>query len=59
MRSQWKNWEESFRKQAPELGVTVVELDRQPLEAALTGLYERVLLDSPLRLLVESIRKIQ
>jgi hypothetical protein len=36
-------------------GLTTTEA----LEAALTGLHERVLLDSPLRLLVDSLRKMQ
>ena len=46
LRGQWKNWEASFRKQALDLGVTVIEIDRKPLEAALTGLYTKVLTDS-------------
>ena len=46
LRGQWKNWEASFRKQALGLGVTVTEIDRKPLEAALTGLYTKVLTDS-------------
>jgi hypothetical protein len=37
-----ENWEASFRKQALDLGVTVTEIDRKPLEAALTGLYTKV-----------------
>jgi hypothetical protein len=37
LRGQWKNWEASFRKQALDLDVTVIEIDRKPLEAALTG----------------------
>jgi tripartite ATP-independent transporter DctP family solute receptor len=56
MRSQWKKWQEGFRKQAPDLGVSVVEIDRKPLEAALTGVYE-LLLDSRLRLLVNRSEK--
>ena len=57
LRGQWKNWEASFRKQALDLGVTVTEIDRKPLEAALTGLYTKVLTDSHSRHLVESIQK--
>jgi Txe/YoeB family toxin of Txe-Axe toxin-antitoxin module len=45
MRSQWKKWQDGFRKQAPDLGVSVVEIDRKPLEAALTGVYELLVLD--------------
>jgi len=46
LRGQWKNWEASLRKQALDLDVTVIEIDRKPLEAALTGLYTKVLPDS-------------
>ena len=59
LRGQWKNWEASFRKQALDLGVTVIEIDQKPLQAALMGLYPRVLRDSHSRLLVESIQKDQ
>jgi tripartite ATP-independent transporter DctP family solute receptor len=59
LRGQWKNLEASFRKQAMDLGVTVIEIDRRPLEAAWTGLYEKVLRDSLSRHLVESIQKDQ
>ena len=59
LRGQWKNWEASFRKQALDLGVTVIEIDRRPLEAVLTGLYTKVLTDSQSRQLVESIQKDQ
>jgi TRAP-type C4-dicarboxylate transport system substrate-binding protein len=59
LRSQWKNREAGFRKQAVDLGVTVIEIDRKPLEAALTGLYTKVLTDSHSRHLVEHIQKDQ
>jgi tripartite ATP-independent transporter DctP family solute receptor len=59
LRGQWKNWEASFRKQALDSGVTVIEIDRKPLEAALTGLYTKVLTDSHSRHLIESIQKDQ
>ena len=59
LRGQWKNWEASFRKQALDLGVTVIEIDQKPLEAALTGLYTKVLTDSHSRHLVEYIQKDQ
>ena len=59
LRGQWKNREASFRKQAVDLGVTVIEIDRKPLEAALTGLYTKILKDSDSRHLVESVQKDQ
>ena len=59
LRGQWKNWEASFRKQALDLGVTVTEIDRKPLEAALTGLYRKVLTDSHSKHLVEAIQRDQ
>ena len=57
LRGQWKNQEASFRKQALDLGVAVIDLDQKPLQAALTGLYTKVLTDSHSRYLVESIQK--
>jgi TRAP-type C4-dicarboxylate transport system substrate-binding protein len=54
-----KNREASSRKQASDLGVSVMEIDRKPLEAALTGLHAKVLTDSHSRHLVESIQKAQ
>jgi hypothetical protein len=57
LRGQWKNWEASFRKQELDLGVTVTEIDRKPLEAALTGLYTKVLTDSHSKHLVEAIQR--
>ena len=59
LRGLWKNWEENFRKQALDLGVTVIEIDQKPLQAKLTGLYTKVLTDSHSRHLVESIQKDQ
>jgi TRAP-type C4-dicarboxylate transport system substrate-binding protein len=59
LRGQWKDWEASSRKQALDSGVTVIEIDRKPLEAALTGLSAKVLTDSRSRHLVESIQKDQ
>jgi TRAP-type C4-dicarboxylate transport system substrate-binding protein len=56
LRGQWKNWEASFRKQALDLGVTVTEIDRKPLEA-FTGLYAKVLTDSNSKHLVEAIQR--
>jgi TRAP-type C4-dicarboxylate transport system substrate-binding protein len=57
LRGEWKSLEDNFRKQASDLGVTVIETDRMPLEAALTGLYAKVLTDSQSRRFVDSIRK--
>ena len=59
LRGQWKNREANFRKQALDLGVTVIEIDQKPLQAALTGLYTKVLTDSHSRHLVESVQKDQ
>ena len=59
LRGQWKNRDASFRKEALDLGVTVIEIDQRPLQAALTGLYTKVLTDSHSRHLVESIQKDQ
>ena len=57
LRGQWKNQEASFRKQARDLGVAVIEIDQKPLQEALTGLYTKALTDSHSRHLVESIQK--
>jgi tripartite ATP-independent transporter DctP family solute receptor len=59
LRSQWTDWEASFRKRARDSGVTVIEIDRKPIEAALSGLYTKALTDSHSRHLVESIQKDQ
>ena len=59
LRGLWKDWETRLRKQALDFGVTVIDIDRKPLEAALTGLYTKVLTDSRARYLVESIQKTQ
>jgi tripartite ATP-independent transporter DctP family solute receptor len=59
LRGQWKNLEASSRKQARDLGVTVTDIDRKPLEAALTGLYPKFLTDSRSRRLLEAIQKDQ
>jgi TRAP-type C4-dicarboxylate transport system substrate-binding protein len=59
LHGQWKNRETRFRKQALDLGVTVIEIDQKPLQAALTGLYTKILTDSHSRHLVESIQKDQ
>jgi TRAP-type C4-dicarboxylate transport system substrate-binding protein len=45
LRSQWTGWEASFRKRAVDLGVTVIEMDRKPMIAALSGLYARAIPD--------------
>jgi tripartite ATP-independent transporter DctP family solute receptor len=59
LRGLWKNWEASFRNQARDLGVTVLEIDRKPIEAALAGLYPKFLTDSQSKQLVEFIQKVQ
>ena len=59
LRGQWKSWEAGRRKQAADLGVTIIEIDRKPLEAILKGLYPKFLMDSQSRQLVEFIEKDQ
>jgi len=59
MRTQWKMREEDSQRRAQEDGVAVITIDKEPLEAALTGLFEKVLVDSRSKLLVESIQKIR
>src|SRR5260370_9204510 len=59
LRGQSKNWEPTFRIPALHSSVTIIEIDRKPLEAALTGLYTKVLTDSHSRHLIESIQKDQ
>ena len=56
MRSQWTVHEERSQKQAQDVGVTVIEIDKKPFEAAVAGLYEQVLVDSRLKHLLGSIR---
>jgi TRAP-type C4-dicarboxylate transport system substrate-binding protein len=57
LRSQWTDWEASFRKRALDLDVTVIEIDRKPMIAALSGLYAKVVTDPHSKRLVESIQK--
>jgi tripartite ATP-independent transporter DctP family solute receptor len=57
LRSQRTDWKASFRKRTLDLGVTVVEIDRKPIEAALSGLYAKVVTDTHSKRLVESIQK--
>jgi tripartite ATP-independent transporter DctP family solute receptor len=56
MRSQWEAQEERAQRQARDVGVAVIKIDKKPFEAAAAGLYDQVLLDSGLNLLLESIR---
>jgi hypothetical protein len=37
--------------------VTIIKIDRKPIEAALSGLYAKELMDSHSRRLIESIQK--
>ena len=37
LRSQWKKQEASFRKQALDVGVTVIEIDQKPLASRVEG----------------------
>jgi tripartite ATP-independent transporter DctP family solute receptor len=57
MRDLWRRWEDNSRQEAERSGVTVVtQIDRKPFEAAMTGLYERVVTDPKLKDLVDRIR---
>jgi tripartite ATP-independent transporter DctP family solute receptor len=60
MRTQWTLWEWNAREEARRSGVEVVaRLDRAPFEAAVAGIYDRVLTDTGLRRLVERIREVR
>jgi tripartite ATP-independent transporter DctP family solute receptor len=58
MRDQWREWEERSRREAQAGGVTIVDnIDKKPFEAAMTGLYERMLTDQKIKALVDRIRE--
>jgi tripartite ATP-independent transporter DctP family solute receptor len=57
MRDQWRQWEAKSRREAEQSGVTIVsDIDRKPFEAAMRGLYDRVVTDPKLKDLVDRIR---
>jgi tripartite ATP-independent transporter DctP family solute receptor len=60
MRTQWTLWEWNAREEARRSGIEIVaRLDRRPFEAAVSGVYDRVLTDASLRRLVERIRQVR
>jgi len=60
MREKWKDLEARSRRQAEAAGVTIVtDFDRQPFEAAMTGLYAKAQSDPATAELIERIRKIE
>jgi tripartite ATP-independent transporter DctP family solute receptor len=59
MREQWLNWEQNSRKQATDAGVTVIDIDRKPFEAATAPLRDQMRADTrfgPLISRIESVR---
>lgn len=59
MREKWRDLELQSRKQAETAGVIVVtDFERQPFEAAMTGIYARAQRDPASAKLIERIRKV-
>jgi tripartite ATP-independent transporter DctP family solute receptor len=60
MRQKWKDLEERSRQQASAAGVTIVtDFDREPFEAAMTGIYQKAERDPAAAALIERIRKVE
>jgi tripartite ATP-independent transporter DctP family solute receptor len=60
MREKWRDLEEQSRKQAEAAGVVIVtDIDKRPLEAAMTGIYARAQRDPASARLIERIRKVE
>jgi tripartite ATP-independent transporter DctP family solute receptor len=60
MRKQWIDLEETSRRKAQDAGVVVISnFDRKPFEAAMTGIYDKVVTDPALKQLVDRIRQVQ
>lgn len=60
MRKQWQDWEMRSRQQAQKAGTAIiVDIDKQPFAAAMSGIYDKALQDPKLRQLVERIRQAQ
>ncbi|MGQ0683063.1 TRAP transporter substrate-binding protein [Bradyrhizobium sp.] len=60
MREKWRDLEEQSRKQAEAAGVVIVtDIDKRPLEAAMTGIYARAQQDPASAKLIERIRKVE
>jgi tripartite ATP-independent transporter DctP family solute receptor len=60
MRERWRDLEEQSRKRAEAAGVVIVtDIDRKPLEAAMTGIYDKAQRDPESAKLIERIRKVE
>jgi tripartite ATP-independent transporter DctP family solute receptor len=60
MRKQWTDLEASSRRKAQDSGVVVISnFDRKPFEAAMTGIYDKVVAEPALKQLVDRIRQVQ
>ncbi len=60
MREKWRDLEEQSRKQAESAGVTIVtDIDKQPFEAAMAGIYAKARRDPASAQLIERIRKVE
>ncbi|MCC8941977.1 TRAP transporter substrate-binding protein [Bradyrhizobium sp. Arg68] len=60
MREKWKELEERSRKQAEAAGVKIIaDIDRQPFEAAMAGIYAKAERDPAISALIERIRNVE
>ena len=60
MRKQWTDLEANSRRKAQDAGVVVIsDFDRKPFEAAMTGIYDKVVAEPALKQLVDRIRQVQ
>ncbi len=60
MRERWRDLELQSRKRAEAAGVVIVtDVDKRPLEAAMTGIYARAQRDPASARLIERIRKVE
>ena len=60
MRQRWNALEQRSRQQAQQAGnVIISDFDRQPFEAAMSGVYAKVTADPALRQLIDRIRQVQ
>ena len=60
MQEKWKDLEQQSRRQAEAAGVAIVtDLDREPFEAAMAGIYRKAQRDPAAAELIEPIRKVE
>ena len=60
MREKWRDLEEQSRKQAEAAGVVIVtDIEKQPFQAAMTGIYAKAQRDPASSKLIERIRKVE